>query len=435
MRKRPGIHDDYAASLVARVMGIVYRQGMTTSSGGNISLKDEDGNIWITPAAKDKGSLKASDIACVRRDGTVTGKRRPSSEYLIHKAVYDARPDLKALIHVHPPAVVSFSITHRVPDTSVLRYALDICGPAGYASYELPGSELLGRNIASEFMKGHKAVIMENHAAIAGGRDLSDALDTIEALEYCARTVLSGMILENSNHPEETCIDGSVRETFTRLPGTAAGYPLPGERQQRREICNIVHRACLRGLIFSRSGTVSVRLKDDDLLITPGEISRREITEEDIVKISGGSNEAGKKPSADVMLHRQIYKRFPAINSIIQAAPPYLMAFGISATGVNVRTIPESWIFLQDIPAVSRRKGYDDNQMITDMIKTAGSAVLIRNDSIVITGDRLFDSFDRLEIAEMNAMSLVMAKPAGEIIPLSNDQISSLKKEFLKNQY
>lgn len=428
------MHNDDEARQVVRAMDVLYLHGMTTASGGNTSVLDDSGNIWITPAAMDKGSLSPDDIICVSPDGSVSGRHRPSSEYPLHRAIYNARPDMRALIHAHPPALVSFSITHRVPDTSVLRYAMEICGPAGYASYELPGSEILGRNIASEFMRGHRAVIMENHAAIAGGKDLSDALDTIEALEYCARTVLSGMILGLAEHTEESCIEGSARETYNQLPEADHGDSMPGEEQKRIEISSIVQRACLRGLMFSRCGSVSLRLKDDDLLITPEEISRRGIMEDDIVKISSGSQETGKKPSADLLLHRQIYKRFPAVNSVIRAMPPYLMAFGISATEVNSRTIPESWIFLPDIPSISARKRYDDNQLILDMISPASPAVLIRNDSIVITGDRLFESFDRLEVAEMNAMSVVMAKPAGEIIPLNNEQIGDLKRVFLKNQ-
>jgi len=432
MRKRAGTHDDDAARQIVRVMGNLYQRGMTTASGGNMSIIDENGNIWITPSAIDKGSLSPDDIICVSLGGSVSGRHKPSSEYPLHRATYNAMPGIRALIHAHPPALVSFSIMHRVPDTSVLRYALDICGPAGYAAYELPGSEKLGENIASAFRKGHTVVIMENHAAIAGGKSLHDALDRLEAFEYCARTIVSGLVLGDSKLPEKPCFEQSGRLTVTHLPEADPGDSLPGEQQKRKEICNILHRACLRGLMFSRCGTVSVRLKDDALLITPEDISGSEVQEDDVVKISCQSRETGKNPSADAELHMQIYKRFPAVNSVIQAMPPYLMAFGISAAEFNVRTIPESWIFLREIPVVPPRKNYGDNQMIIENITAANTAVMIRNDSMVIAGDRLFDCFDRLEVAEMNAMSLVMAKPAGEIIPLNNEQISDLRKVFLK---
>src|SRR3954462_8805031 len=77
-------------------MGRVYRHRMTTTSGGNISVREEDGTVWITPAAVDKGSLTRDDIVCVRPDGTPEGRHRPSSELPFHRAIYAARPDLRA---------------------------------------------------------------------------------------------------------------------------------------------------------------------------------------------------------------------------------------------------------------------------------------------------------------------------------------------------
>ena len=55
------------------IIGRIYRSGMTTTSGGNISIKDGNGDIWITPSAVDKGSLTVKDIVCVTKDGKVFG--------------------------------------------------------------------------------------------------------------------------------------------------------------------------------------------------------------------------------------------------------------------------------------------------------------------------------------------------------------------------
>ena len=62
------------------IIGRIYRSGMTTTSGGNISIRDESRNIWITPSGVDKGSLTATDIVCIKPDGTVSGAHKPSSE-------------------------------------------------------------------------------------------------------------------------------------------------------------------------------------------------------------------------------------------------------------------------------------------------------------------------------------------------------------------
>ena len=92
------------------IMNRIYHNGMTTLSGGNLSIRDDDDNIWITPAGVDKGKLTPKDIICVRPDGTSIGLHRPSSELPFHRAIYARRPDLRAVVHAHAPALVSFSI-------------------------------------------------------------------------------------------------------------------------------------------------------------------------------------------------------------------------------------------------------------------------------------------------------------------------------------
>ena len=78
----------HPAEQIAIIIGRIYRSGMTTTSGGNLSIMDSNGDMWITPAGIDKGSLTPSDIMCVKADGTIVGPHRPSSEYPFHKAIY-----------------------------------------------------------------------------------------------------------------------------------------------------------------------------------------------------------------------------------------------------------------------------------------------------------------------------------------------------------
>src|SRR5690606_32502607 len=136
---------------ITMVMTRIYRRGLTTTSGGNISIIDDNGDIWISPSAVDKGSLQPTDIVCIKKDGTIVGRHKPSSEHPFHRAIYQIRPDIKAIIHAHPPALVSFSIARTIPDTNIISQAKHVCGPIGYAEYELPGSEALGSKIAKEF--------------------------------------------------------------------------------------------------------------------------------------------------------------------------------------------------------------------------------------------------------------------------------------------
>ncbi len=416
---------------IIMIINRIYKGGLTTTSGGNISIRDENDDIWVTPSAVDKGTLRPSDIMCVKNDGSVIGPHKPSSEFPFHRAIFDARRDLTAIIHAHPPALVSFSIVRQIPNTNIIPQAKFVCGTIGYAPYELPGSEELGESIAKEFVKNHNAIIMENHGTVVGGSDLKNAYERFETLEFCARTILNAKTIGEPRFLTDDLIAEFEAQIPYQLPEQSETLHLSDERAIRKNIVNMVRRASDQGLMRSTYGTVSVRWRENDFLITPTNLSRWDIQLEDIVQIKDGKREKGKIPSRAVKLHERIYKENPNINSIIFTQPPYLMAYGVTDVPIDVRTIPESWIFLQDIPKVSFGSQFANQDVIPKKLNKNIPAILIENDSILVTGDALLQTFDRLEVAEFSARSLIMAKPMGELNPINDAQIEDLRKKFL----
>src|SRR6516225_5193849 len=101
---------------ILQAMERIYRYRMTTTSGGNLSLREANGDVWITPARVDKGGLRREDIVRVRASGAVEGIRTPSSELPIHRQIRELRPDVGGIVHAHPVALVAFSLAHQVPD-------------------------------------------------------------------------------------------------------------------------------------------------------------------------------------------------------------------------------------------------------------------------------------------------------------------------------
>lgn len=420
----------HPAQQIVLVIGRIYNRGLTTTSGGNISIIDNDGDIWITPAGVDKGSLRPSDIMCIKKDGSVIGKHKPSSEFPFHKAIYDMRPDIKAIIHAHPPALVSFSIVRKIPNTNIISQAKHICGPIGYAEYEIPGSHALGERIAQEFDKGYMAIIMENHGTVLGGTDLVDAFQRFETLEFSARTILYGNTIGEPRYLTDNQIDDFDSQIPDLLPeNEVVSYP-SDERKKRAEICSIVHRACNQGLMISSYGTVSARWKGNDFLITPTNVPRWDLEVGDIVQIKDGKREPGKVPSRATWMHQEIYNRNPQINSIILTQSPYLMAFGVTKAVLDVRTIPESWIFLQDVSSLHFGSHFQGQYEILEILKLGNPAMIIQNDAVLVTGDQLLQTFDRLEVAEFSAKSLVMSASIGELKPINDQQVEDLRKIF-----
>ncbi|WP_299064471.1 class II aldolase/adducin family protein [uncultured Polaribacter sp.] len=415
---------------ITEVISRIYKRGMTTTSGGNISIIDEKGDIWVTPSAVDKGSLRASDIICVKKDGTIIGKHKPSSEFPFHKAIYESRPDIKSVIHAHPPALVSFSIVRQIPNTNIISQAKHICGPIGYAKYEIPGSEELGTVIADEFKKGFKAIIMENHGTVLGGSDLTDAYERFEALEFCASTILYGSQIGTPKYLTDHQIDQFEAQATGVLPEMNETKYSSDEVEKRLEICNIVKRSCEQGLMISSYGTVSMRWKDNDFLITPTGVNRWDISVDDIVQIKDEHREAGKLPSRAAWIHQEIYNRNPNVNSIIMTQSPYLMAFGVTGEYLNVRTIPESWIFLQDINIVEYGHHFRTSNN-SEIVDNCATALIIENDSVIITGDKLLQTFDYLEVAEFSAKSIVLGHSLGQMEPINDEQVEELRKKFL----
>ena len=105
----------HPAEQLSAMMLRVYERGLTTATGGNISILDDNGDIWITPKGIDKGGLTAADIVCVHPNGTVEGRHAPSSELPFHQAAYRARPDFRAVLHAHPLYCIAYSLTRTLP--------------------------------------------------------------------------------------------------------------------------------------------------------------------------------------------------------------------------------------------------------------------------------------------------------------------------------
>ena len=98
---------------ILATMERIYEYRMTTTSGGNLSIREDNGDIWITPTRVDKGTLRRDDMVLVRKDGKVEGLHPPSSEFPFHQAIYRARPDLRGIVHAHAVALGGFQRDSR----------------------------------------------------------------------------------------------------------------------------------------------------------------------------------------------------------------------------------------------------------------------------------------------------------------------------------
>lgn len=421
----------HPADQLVMIMERIYGYGMTTTSGGNLSILDDNGDIWITPGSIDKGNLTRNDMVCIKPDGTIIGNHKPSSEYPFHQHIYKVRPDLKAVLHAHPPALVAFSIVRKLPDTNIIPNVKFSCGNIGMAKYGLPGSADLGEKIAEEFKKGFNTVVLENHGVVVGSTSLFDAFKAFETLDFCARLEIDArqMGAKTVSLTDEQ-IDWYKSKQVTTMDEVVLNKISSDEKIARRDMCKFAHRAYNQQLFTSTQGTISQRLDENSFIITPHAMDRKYIEAEDIVRISGDYREMGKLPSKSVELHREIYKQHPHINSIIVAHPPCVMSFTVSDAELDSRTIPESYILMRNIPKLDFGSIYTNESETAKVFKENTPIAIVKNDCVIVTGDSMLNAFDRLEVTEYSAKAIIASRQLGELVAINDKEIDEIEEAF-----
>lgn len=176
-----------ARALVVEYGKKLISSGLTTGTGGNLSVFDrESGLIAISPSGMDYGETKPEDVVLLRPDGSVfTGERKPSSEAPMHRLFYAVRPDRSAVVHTHSPAVTALSCRRKpLPPVSYI-IAMSGRNEIPCAPYRDFGGEELGR-AAVEAAAGCDAVMLANHGLVCVGKDLESAFQLAQQLEFCA---------------------------------------------------------------------------------------------------------------------------------------------------------------------------------------------------------------------------------------------------------
>jgi L-fuculose-phosphate aldolase len=418
---------------IIQVMERIYHYRMTTTSGGNLSIRDENGDIWITPAKVDKGSLRREDIVCVRADGTVDGIHAPSSEFPFHQAIYATRPDIRGIVHAHSVALVAFSISGKVPNTRLFHQARAVCGEAGFAPYALPGSKALAESIVGAYARGYHSVILENHGVVVGDESLQRAFERFETLEFTAKTIIKGSLLGEVRYLDDAQLELS-RQTIAPLPQVAPTAPTSAEKELRRQICAFLRRGYRNRLMISTEGSFSARLDDDAFLITPHQLDRHTVDLDDMVLVRGGACEAGKTPSRAARVHHAIYQRHPQIGAIVSAYTVNATAFSVTAAALDARTIPESFLLLRDVQRVPFGVQFSDPEELAQRVSMEQPAAVMENDGVLVCGRNVLDAFDRLEVLESTAETLINGRCLGPTTPMPEAAIEELTEAFLRKK-
>src|SRR3954451_16475142 len=164
----------------------LYARGYVASNDGNISVRLDDARILTTPKSVSKGFMTPAMMVVTDLAGKkLSGERDPSSELLMHLEVYRNRPDVRAVVHSHPPLSTGFAVAGIPLDRAVLAEVVTTLGSIPIAAYGTPSTRELADAVAP-YVKAHDGLLLANHGALALGADLFAAYYKMETIEHFA---------------------------------------------------------------------------------------------------------------------------------------------------------------------------------------------------------------------------------------------------------
>ncbi|MHB8070323.1 MAG: class II aldolase/adducin family protein [Candidatus Cryosericum sp.] len=192
-----------SAGKLVEIAKRLYERNMNAALGGNVSVRNGD-EVLITSAGINKGFMTEEDVVAVDLDGNILrGGCRPSSEGKMHYEVYKLRPDVRAVIHAHPPFAVGFALAHRdIPD-DILPETTIVLGQVPCLPYVAPSTIELAREVA-QGLAHHDAAFMANHGAITLGATLEEAYNRMELLEQTCMSIVYATVLGGVHHIPES---------------------------------------------------------------------------------------------------------------------------------------------------------------------------------------------------------------------------------------
>lgn len=172
---------------ICRVGHRLYEKGMVAANDGNISVRTDGNEFFCTPTGVSKGSLIPDLILRIDADGNLLDHSalKPSSEIKMHLRVYRERPDVRAVVHAHPPVATAFTVAGIPLDRPILPEAVLTLGAIPTCAYGTPSTEEIPDSLMP-FLQDHDAFLLQNHGALTVGETLTRAFFSMEEIEFSA---------------------------------------------------------------------------------------------------------------------------------------------------------------------------------------------------------------------------------------------------------
>jgi L-fuculose-phosphate aldolase len=209
----------------------LYAKGFAAANDGNITVRLNDKEVLCTPTMVSKGYMKPEDVCKVDYEGKqLAGTRKRTSEVLLHLAVYKTRPDVRAVVHCHPPHATAFAVAREPIPKCVLPEVEVFLGEVPMAVYETPGTQRFAETVLP-FVKDCNTIILANHGTVTFGPTLENAYFNTEIIDAYCRILILARQLGGINYFTEQ----QTRELLDLKK--RLGYDDPRLRMENCDLC------------------------------------------------------------------------------------------------------------------------------------------------------------------------------------------------------
>lgn len=407
----------HPAEEICYVMKRAYQRNMVSSAGGCLSVRDEEGYMWISPTSQDKGNLQPEWIAKYDTQGNQLSDYAGSMEWDNHLAIYNARPDVKAIFHTHSSAMLSIVFAREPLATKTFAgLAAKYKDKIAQIPFSIPGSEQLCSDIVKAVKNDKDILTLDSHGTyILCSSNLFDAFKVQDFIEMTARTqviapALGNLLPDLTEEQIKSYVVNAENEVFDVLERKQETLT---ECAARKQLCILAKRGYENRVIDCLGASFSLRLGEDDFIITPADGDIANLKKHDIIRVKNGKIEEGKVAPERTAFHRAVYLKNSEVGSVLVGAPAYAAAYCITDAKFDCSIDPELTFCIKGVekytfgtPYEEIAAGFHSNQL----------AAIVEHDFIAaaaVNGVKTLGIFECMDYATRSVveMSIRNRKP------------------------
>lgn len=173
----------------------IWQRGYVAANDGNLSVRISGDRIVVTPTGRSKGFLRPDELVITDLRGRkLSGSLEPSSELPMHIFAYESRPDVRAVVHAHPPRATGFAVAGVALAQCVLPEVILTLGQVPLTEYATPSTPEVPASI-STFIGKYNAILLRNHGVLTLGGNIEEAYFRLETVEHFADITIAARTL------------------------------------------------------------------------------------------------------------------------------------------------------------------------------------------------------------------------------------------------